>query len=108
MDGNKRTYISTRDISVISSNPPYINIHHPAKKYMHKGTLKSVSEKLDNAIFVRVHKSTIVNITKVQSYRSRLNGDYDLLMHDGTELRLSRNYASKFKSQFARPHQDTP
>jgi len=106
LDGKKRTNISTNDILFVSSNPPYINIHHQAKMYMHKETLKSISEKLDNEIFIRVHKSTIVNITKVHSYRSRLNGDYDLLMNDGIEIRLSRNFAAKFRSQYSKtpPH----
>lgn len=107
LDGNKRTNINTKDIIFIASNPPYINIHHTTKKYIHKETLKSISEKIDTNIFVRVHKSTIVNITKVASYRSRLNGDYDLLMNDGMEIRLSRNFASNFRSLFSNIHQDT-
>ncbi|WP_373495805.1 LytTR family DNA-binding domain-containing protein [Aquiflexum sp.] len=99
--------IYTNEILFISSNPPYINIHLTAKKYIHKETLKSVSGKLDHEIFVRIHKSTIVNINKVYSYRSRLNGDYDLTLADGTELRLSRNYSSVFKEKFKAIHQDT-
>lgn len=107
-DGSKRLNIITKDIIFISSNPPYLDIHHKTKKYIHKETLKSISEKLDHEIFVRVHKSTIVNIKFVQSYKSRLNGDYDLLMIDGTEIRLSRNFAANFKLKFAKTHQDTP
>lgn len=108
IDGNKRTSINTKDILFLASNPPYINIPHTAKMYIHKETLKSVSEKLDHSLFVRVHKSTILNISKVHSYKSRLNGDYDLLLSDGTEIRLSRNFASQFKLQFQETHRDAP
>ncbi|RYF37203.1 MAG: LytTR family transcriptional regulator, partial [Cytophagaceae bacterium] len=50
------------------------------------------------------HKSCIVNITKVRSYQSRLNGDYDLLLSNEVVLRVSRNYASGFKTAFEGPH----
>ena len=106
-DGTKRTSIDTKDVLFITANPPYINIHHKTKPYLHNGTLKSVLSTLDQALFVRVHKSTIVNITLVQSYKSRLNGDYDLTIADGTELRLSRNYASIFKKKFETTHRVT-
>ncbi len=106
-DNNKRMIISTNDIFFFSANSPYINIHHKQKRYLHNETLKSVIERLDKELFVRVHKSVIVNIKKVQSYKSRLNGDYDLTMCDGTEIRLSRNYASSFKQKFGKTHRDT-
>ncbi len=106
-DGNKRLTIKANDTLFISANPPYVNIHHNTKLYLHNETLKSVLSKLDQALFVRIHKSTIVNITKVRSYKSRLNGDYDLTITDGTELRLSRNYASLFKKKFQTTHRDT-
>ncbi len=106
-DGNKRTTINVKDILFISANPPYVNIHHKTKLYLHNETLKSVLSKLDQRLFVRVHKSTIVNITMVESYRSRLNGDYDLTLANGTELRISRSYASIFKQKFEATHRDT-
>jgi len=106
-DGSKKLAIETQDILFFSANPPYINIHHKTKRYLHNDTLKSISAKLDERQFIRIHKSVIVNMAKVQSYQSRLNGDYDLTMTDGTILRLSRNYAATFKHSFANRHQDT-
>ena len=62
-------------------------------------TLKSLSEKLDNRLFVRIHKSEIVNLSKVQSYQSRQNGDYDVTISDSSVLRISRNFAKDFKTK---------
>ena len=106
-DGNKRVHLKPNDILYILANPPYINIHHPEKRYLHAETLKSILGKLDPALFARVHKSAIVNLEKVQTIKSRLNGDYDLTMTDGTEIRLSRNYVAGFRQVFKNPHQDT-
>ena len=106
-DGNKRTIIDVADVLFFSARPPYIHIHHKAKGYLYRETLKSLSSKLDSGLFIREHKSAIVNMMKVQSYKSRLNGDYDLTMVDGTEIRLSRNFAPAFKEKFESSHQDT-
>ncbi|MBK8516708.1 MAG: LytTR family transcriptional regulator [Saprospiraceae bacterium] len=103
-EGYKKLSITVSDIFYFSANPPYINIHLENKKYLHDETLKSVSLKLNPDQFVRVHKSTILNIKKVVSYKSRLNGDYDLTMKNNTVLRLSRNYTTNFKNLFNKIH----
>lgn len=102
---NKKVSIAINDILYFSANPPYVNIHHPAKKYLHTGTLKSMEANLPAQNFVRIHKSFLVNIRCVISYQSRLNGDYDLSLVDGTVLRVSRNYAAAFKKSLDEHHQ---
>ncbi|GAA4906052.1 hypothetical protein GCM10023313_05930 [Mucilaginibacter defluvii] len=104
-DGNNRkTVIVIQDILYFSANSPYVNIHQLSKKYLHSATLKSLQSRLDNNQFIRIHKTYIVNIEKVVGYHSRLNGDYDLTLIDGTMLRVSRNYAATFKSSFENSH----
>lgn len=93
--------IPAHEVAYISANPPYSTLHHPHRRYLYPVTLKALSEQLDPACFVRIHKSTIVNLTAVLSWRSRLNGDYDLTLVDGTVLRLSRHYAADFKARHA-------
>jgi len=102
--GTLQIIVEVKDISVLSANPPYVNIYVNNKSYLLNETLKSVAIKLNQEVFIRVHKSTIVNITKVQSMKSRLNGDYDLALTDGKEVRLSRNFASEFKQKFEYVH----
>ena len=94
---NQKIVLDTKEIFYFSANSPYINIHHQSKKYLHSETLRSLESRLDTTMFVRIHRSYIVNISKVNSYTSRQNGDYDLMLSDGTKLRLSRNYAAAFK-----------
>lgn len=101
---NKKMLIAVKDILYFSANPPYVNIHHTSKKYLHTGTLKSLETQLAPEQFVRIHKSLLMNIQYVASYQSRLNGDYDLTLSDGSLLRLSRNYAAAFKTKFEERH----
>lgn len=95
----KQFLINTTDIQYIIANTPYINIHQEGKCHLHAETLRSITEKLAPNLFIRVHKSTIINLLHLHFYRSRLNGDYDLTMADGTKLRLSRNYVPLFRQK---------
>ncbi len=101
------TIIKIDDILQITATTPYINIHVATKKHLHSESLKSIAAKLDDKSFIRIHKSTIVNLSKVVSFKSRLNGDYDLLLTNGTKTRLSRTYAKNFKKHFELSHQVT-
>ncbi len=97
-NGKDNVIIHTEDIIQITSATPYVSIHLENKRYLHSETLKSMLEQLDDQVFIRVHKSAVVNLSKIRSFKSRLNGDYDLQMTDGTLVRLSRTYASEFKN----------
>lgn len=106
-DGDRHLKIETKDIQFLTANNPYVTIHHLEKRYLYNETLKAISQKMDSRIFVRIHKSSVVNLNHVQYYKSRLNGDYDLTMKDGSVVRLSRNFAADFKSKFKKSPQDT-
>ncbi|NQX39980.1 DNA-binding response regulator, LytR/AlgR family [Pedobacter steynii] len=97
--GSARNHISIAvdEILYISSAAPYIAIRIQQKSHLHAESLKSIHKKLDQQQFIRIHKSTILNMEQVSSYKSRLNGDYDVLLKNGESLRLSRNYSAKFK-----------
>ena len=103
-EGNKKHNIIVSEILYFSATPPYINLHLEGRKYLHNETLKSISIKLNPAHFVRIHKSTIVNIKIVASYTTRLNGDYDVMLKNNVQLRVSRNFATNFKNQFNKTH----
>jgi DNA-binding LytR/AlgR family response regulator len=106
-EGNHKRIISVSEICYFAANSPYINIYVNDEKHLHNETLKSISTKLNPQQFVRIHKSTIVNIKMVAAYTTRLNGDYDLTMKNHTLLRVSRNFAADFKSLFHKTHQVT-
>ncbi len=106
-NGKDSTIARVENIIQITSATPYIFIHLENKKYLHSETLKSIYGQMDDNVFIRVHKSTIINITKVNSFKSRLNGDYDLQLMNGDTVRLSRTYSTNFKKHFKIVHQDT-
>ncbi|WP_047419523.1 LytTR family DNA-binding domain-containing protein [Cellulophaga sp. Hel_I_12] len=104
-NGRENVVVNVKDIIQITSATPYICIHLENKRHLHSETLKSMCGQLDSNVFVRIHKSSMVNISKVSSFKSRLNGDYDLQLANGDLVRLSRTYATDFKNRFGTGHQ---
>jgi hypothetical protein len=98
--GRNTILIPVQKIVMIVALRPYVSIQLDEKKYLVSESLKSIQARLDAGDFLRIHKSTIVNVNKVVSFRSRMNGDYDVLLSNEQEVRLSRNYVSMFKKRF--------
>lgn len=103
-NGQQHSRVEHTDILYFSANHPYVNLHLANRKYLHRETLRSVAERMQEHGFIRVHRSLVVRVAAVTKFRSRLNGDYDLELVDGTTLRLSRSYASSFMEAFRTGH----
>lgn len=105
-DARQQVVLPVQSIKYITVRSPYVCLHTADKKYLFSTTLKSLGAQLDSNQFIRIHKSAIVNVQEVISRKSRMNGDYDLTLVDGTVLRLSRNYAAPFKVAWQTGQQD--
>ena len=103
-NGKEKILIKHDEIFHITSASPYVSIQLENKNYLHADSLKSILEKLNSDQFIRIHKSSVINISKVISLKSRLNGDYDIFLSNGESLRLSRTYAAVFKKKFNPSH----
>lgn len=97
---NVQSHVIVDDIITITANAPYVIIQLENKKFVHHATLKSMEQMLDDQKFIRIHKSCIVNLSKVSSIKSRGNGDYDLEILGGSIVRLARTYVKSFKSKW--------
>ena len=97
---NVQSQVIVDDIITITANAPYVIIQLENKKFVHHATLKSMEQMLDDQKFIRIHKSCIVNLSKVSSIKSRGNGDYDLEILGGSIVRLARTYVKSFKSKW--------
>jgi DNA-binding LytR/AlgR family response regulator len=95
--GSKIFVVDTSSIRWIQADAGYLEIHTPEKVHVVVDSLKHMLTLLDPEQFRRIHKSTIVNLRMIDSFRSRHNGDYDVLLKDGSNIRLSRNYAKPLK-----------
>jgi two-component system, LytTR family, response regulator len=73
-----------------------MNVHAGRESHLFRVTMQSMETKLNPEKFVRVHRSVIVNVEKIKEIYPRSNGDQDLVLQNGRQLMLSRNYRDKF------------
>ncbi|MBN8589251.1 MAG: LytTR family transcriptional regulator [Rhodothermia bacterium] len=97
LENGIRQPIPLADIVYLTSQTPYICLHTRQKKHLYQGSLRGLEQQLNPKEVVRIHKSTMVSLREVVALKSRLNGDYDLVLRNNVVLRLSRNYAQAFK-----------
>lgn len=91
-DGRETTCVEVTAIDWIDAAGDYVCVHAESKTYVLRGTMKRLEQVLDPALFVRVHRSTIVNARRVRSMRSHTNGEYFLKLDGDKEIKLSRSY----------------
>lgn len=85
------------EINWIESAGDYVYVHTDSSKHIIRQTLRALESKIDPAKFVRIHRSTIVNIEKIRSLRPNDHGDFEVYLHTGEHLKLSRSFRSHFQ-----------
>jgi two-component system, LytTR family, response regulator len=91
--------IPVSNIDWLESAGDYVYVHAQSRKHLVRETLASLENELDPAAFVRIHRSTMVNVARVRGLRPNEHGDCDLSLIDGTKLKLSRNYREKLEAR---------
>ena len=91
-DGNETHCVDIDAIDWIDAAGDYMCVHAADRTYVLRGTMKHLEQILDPAMFVRVHRSAIVNSRRVTSMRPHRNGEYFQQLGDQVELKLSRKY----------------
>jgi two-component system LytT family response regulator len=70
----------------------YVCLHVGAATHILRETITSLENRLGQHQFLRVHRSTLVNVDRIKTLRPSLYGDYSILLRDGTKLTLSRGF----------------
>ena len=84
-------FLKTDDIDYVAAEDYYVKLQVGRKAHLLRETMNQMEEKLDPAKFLRIHRSTIVNIERIRELQQHFNGEYIVLLNDGTELKLSRS-----------------
>lgn len=84
--------VDVADVDFIDAAGDYMCIHVGEKTHILRETMKIMQKRLDPKVFQRVHRSTIVNLDKVQEVRPHSNGECFLTLTCGMELKVSRSY----------------
>jgi len=96
--GGKISFLKVNEIHWIEAAGDYLEIHHAGGNSMIRGKIGEIEKKLNPRQFMRVHRSTIVNIDQIKELQPLFHGDYQIILHDKAQITLSRNYRDKLAS----------
>ena len=99
-DGASTSFVPIRDIDWIDAAGDYMCVHVGNRTHIMRTTMKRLESRLDASVFQRVHRSTIVNLERVEKVSSHMNGEYYLTLIGGSTLKMSRSYKNKIKHFF--------
>jgi two-component system LytT family response regulator len=90
--GHRNIFVRTEHIDWIEAERNYVRVHVGGKSYLLRENLTHIASALDPETFCRIHRSTIVNIDRIQSVEALFHGEYVVVLHDGTKLTSGRSY----------------
>jgi two-component system LytT family response regulator len=79
-----------REVDFLEASGNYVALHVGGKTHLIHETMSAAEARLDPSRFVRIHRSTIVNVARIRELRPHCNGEYVVILKDDTELKLSR------------------
>ena len=88
--GGRIVFVAVNEIDWIEAEGNYARLHAARKVYDVRETLQSLMEKLDPREFVRIHRSTIVNVQRIREVQPWFRGGHIVLLESGEQLRMSR------------------
>jgi two-component system LytT family response regulator len=90
---DKLTMLRADDVDWFEGASNYVNLHVKNHEYRLRVSIRTLMERLDPSLFVRIHKSTIVNVDRIREVQPWFSGDYVVILNDGRQLRVSRTFA---------------
>jgi two-component system LytT family response regulator len=98
--GGRVFFVRTEEIDWIEAAGNYARIHVGKEAHLLRETMSTLEGRLDTEKFLRIHRSTIVNVDRIQELQPWFHGDYVVILRDGTQLTLSRGYRQKMQELF--------
>ena len=92
--GGRVFFLKNDEIYWIEAAGNYVRLHVGTETHLLRETMSAIQKKLDPALFIRIHRSTFVNIEKIKELQPWFHGEYVVIMRDGTQLTMSRSYRS--------------
>jgi two-component system, LytTR family, response regulator len=92
-------FLKTSDIEWIEAADYYACLHVGAKTHLLRRSMAELEQDLDPNMFCRVHRSSIVNLERVQGLKLAEDGEYEIMLENGTRVRLSRRYRKHLETR---------
>lgn len=95
-------FLDTAQINWIEASGNYVRFHLGSESHAVRAGIGRIAERLNPAEFVRIHRSTVVNIAKIKELETCDNGEYLVVLKDGKKLPCSRGYCGRLQQMIKR------
>ena len=100
--GGRVYFLRTDDMVWIEAAGNYVRLHMAVDSHLFRETMNGMEARLDPQRFVRIHRSRIVNSDRIKELQPWFNGEYVVVLQDGTRLTLSRGYREKLQERLGK------
>jgi two-component system LytT family response regulator len=100
--GGRVLFLAVGEIDWIEAADYYVQLHVGGKSHLLRETIASLEAQLDPNMFLRIHRSTLVNMDRVKEVKPHSHGNCQLILDDGTVLELSRRRRERLRSALNR------
>jgi len=88
-------FVRVADIDWIETASNYVRLHSGKTSHLLRESLASLETRLDPDRFLRIHRTTVVNVERLRELQPWFSGEYIAILHDGTRLKVSRGYRDR-------------
>ncbi|HUL74725.1 MAG TPA: LytTR family DNA-binding domain-containing protein [Vicinamibacterales bacterium] len=101
--GGRLFFLRTDEIDWIEAAGNYVRLHVGADGHLLRETMTAIEGRLNPETFFRIHRSHIVNIERIKELQPWFNGEYVVILRNGTKLTLSRGYRDRLQERLGKP-----
>ena len=94
-------FLNAAEIDWVEAASYYACLHLGGSTHIVRRTLLELEQDLDERMFVRIHRSTIVNLERIRGLELQDGGDYEVVLESGARLRLSRRYRKRLQDRLS-------
>ncbi|MEP6493487.1 MAG: LytTR family DNA-binding domain-containing protein [bacterium] len=95
--GRQMQFIRAETIDWLDAQANYVQLHIGGRTHLLRDTMTAMETKLDPSVFVRVHRSVIVNIDRVATIEPHVHGEFEITMRDGSRMTTSAAHSAKLR-----------
>lgn len=94
----KTVFVDAEDVDWIEAAENYVELHVGRVSHLLHVTMNTLEKSLDPEIFLRIHRSVIVNLSRIKDLESDAHGEYVITLRDGARLQSGRTYSQRLRA----------